>query len=150
MISDRQVLLWGWKLSYVLRYFSSCELQCFLSSAANEMSLCDHKEAELEEQVPGREMVVLGPRRCPWAGLLPWPVLSQESHLGSCSGNSEGLLVVVWYSCAMGATLEELGAVFIFKATIGSSLHKCLGKALVWSESIDSHTFLQKSVRFEF
>lgn len=60
------------------------------------------------------------------------------------------LVVVVWHTCAMGATLEELEAVFILKATIGSFMHKCLGKALVWSESINSHTFLQKSVRFEF
>lgn len=93
VISDHQFLLWSWKLYYVLRCFSGSELECFLSPAGSEMPVCDHKEAELEEQVPGRGRVVLGPRRCPWAGLLPWPALSQESHLGSCSGNS----IACWY-----------------------------------------------------
>lgn len=87
---------------------------------------------------------------CPWAVLLPWPELSQEPHLGSCSGTSKDLLVVVWYSCAIGATLEKLEAVFILKATTGSSMYKCLGKTLFWSESINSCTFLLKSIRSEF
>lgn len=108
IISDHQVLLCRSNLSYVPRCFSSCALECILSSAASEMCLWSQGSRAAGTCVRQRNNGA-GPKEAS---------LGQESHLSSCSGNSKGL--VVCYSCAIGATFEELEPLFILKATTGS------------------------------
>lgn len=64
--------------------------------------------------------------------------------------DSKGLLSAVWYGCDTGATHGKLRAVFILKATAGSSMYNCSGKTLVLSGSSTSFVFLQNSIRFKF